>query len=44
MKTVGLLIGGKTARRTVQEKPAKQPKTRKAAKPETAATDDGDGD
>ena len=42
MKTVGLLIGGKTARREVQDKPAKPARTRKpakAAEPEAAATD-----
>ena len=43
MKTVGLLIGGKTARREVQDKPAKPARTRKPAKtPEAEAvtTDD----
>lgn len=50
MKTVGLLIGGKTARREVQDKPAKPARTRKpakpakAAEPEAVATDDGAGD
>ena len=47
MKTVGLLIGGKTARREVQDKPAKPARTRKpakAAEPEAVTTDDGAGD
>lgn len=40
MKTVGLLIGGKTARREVQDKPAKPARTRKPAKAPVAATTD----